>query len=134
MAKGNKNPSPETRFKPGNPGGPGQPKIDPEVKRIRKFTAQELEELITTLLALTDEERIAVLKDPKASTIKKCIASVLTKAGEQGNMSQLDMVLNRVIGKVKEKIEHEGLQPSILVRRNGDIVEFSLTKKQDEEE
>jgi hypothetical protein len=39
-------------------------------------------------------------------------------------MAQLDPLLSRVIGKVKEKIEHEGLRPSILQRVDGTEVVF----------
>lgn len=48
-------------------------------------------------------------------------------------MMQFDLLLNRVIGKVKERFEHEIVKPSILERRDGSQVIFNIsTVKKDE--
>jgi hypothetical protein len=123
-------------FLPGNKAAAGVGKrwLDPEVKRIKRFTAAELEELITVLLYANDADVKLILNDPLASKIKKIVARALHKADEAGSWSILDSILSRVIGKVKEVVEHQGLKPSILVKTDGSEVEFGLQKVKDEEE
>jgi hypothetical protein len=102
------------------------------VRDIKKFSAKELEELITVLFRADDIEIQAILNDPTAPRIKKIMAQVLDKAMETGNMSQVDMVFNRVVGKVKEKVELLG-KPSILVTTDGKQFKFAHGKNEDEE-
>jgi hypothetical protein len=114
-----------TQFAKGQSGNPtGKVPVDPRVKEIKKFTAEELEQLISVLLEAGPDELERIDADPTAPMIKKIMASILTRTQMTGSMQQLDMVLNRLIGKVKERMEVEIRRPRILVRRNGDEVIF----------
>lgn len=131
----NKNPNPKTRWKKGQSGNPsGSVPYPPEIKRIHKFTADELKEMISVLLYATSAECEALAADPNAPKIKKIMATILLKAYEHGSMGQLDMVLNRVIGKVKDDVDVRVFKPSILVRRDGSEVAFVNEPKASGEE
>jgi len=105
-----------------------------EVRDLRRLTVDEIELMISTLLTATESEVESVIEDPTAPVIKKIICNVLGKTNETGNMSQFDLLLNRVIGKVKEKIEHNIVKPSILKRRDGTEIVFTVsTLKKDDD-
>lgn len=88
--------------------GFGRPKAEFHVTDIRNLTREELEGLISLLLRSTDAEIIKVRQDPNETKLRKLIAQALISAQETGDMRQLDLILNRVIGKVKDSVEHSG--------------------------
>lgn len=122
-------------FEKGNKAakGVGRPWLDPNVKMMKRFTADELGQLISTLLYATDAEIDAIAANPEAPTGKKIIAKALINARDHGTWSTLNSILDRLIGKVKDVVEHQGLRPSILKRTDGTSVEFSLEKVREEE-
>jgi hypothetical protein len=125
--------SKKTQFKKGQTGNPnGRPTLPKEIRNLKKFSTKELEDLITVLFQADDVEIQAIINDPTAPRIKKIMAQVLEKAMETGNMNQVDMVLNRIVGKVKEKVELLG-KPSILVTTDGKQFKFGHAKSEDEE-
>lgn len=85
----NPNPSPETRFRPGGPPGPGRPRSKPLTDRLR----ERLEEIAQggDGRALADE-----LVDRWIEMIRA------------GDGSALRELLTRVEGKVSDRVEHEG--------------------------
>lgn len=123
-------------FGPDNPPpkSPGAPKLPEAVRDLRKLTVEEVELMISTLLTATESEIEAVKEDPATPVIKKIVCNVLGRTYETGSMGQFDMLLNRVIGKVKEKIEHEIIKPSILEKRDGTQIIFNMvqSKKDDD--
>jgi hypothetical protein len=120
-------------FKPGQSGNAnGRPKLDPMVKQLKRFTADQLEELVSSLLTSTEADVVAMREDTGAPYIKRIMAQILEKTFEGGNIGALDMVLNRLIGKVKERVDVHTFKPSILERRDGTQVEF--TNKQIKED
>lgn len=132
MAKGKKTGGKD--FVPGKSGNiNGRPSIPKELRDLKKYTAEELEELITTLFNATDAEIEEIIRDPAAPRIKKLMAQVLEKSYESGNMSQVDMVLSRIIGKVREKVDHFVFKPSVLVTTDGKQYVFTNKSKKEDE-
>lgn len=96
-------------FKKGQSGNPnGMKPMDPEVKAFKKLTQEILDEIGFLVLDGNSEALGRIVKDPKSSTLKKWIASVALTGILNGDMDALDKLLNRVLGKVKEKVEHSG--------------------------
>lgn len=121
-------------FEKGNQAavGHGRPIVPPEIKRIKKYTAQELEELITALFTMSKAEVYSFLGRSDGPAIKHAVASVLSNAIENGSGAQLESLLNRIIGKVKDTVKHEGLKPSILELTDGKQFVFGVTGGEDE--
>lgn len=115
----------------GNPNG--RPALAPELKNMLKLSTQDVEGAINLLLHSSGIELQRVINDPNSSNLMFLMAQAIFKARETGNMGQIDMILSRTIGKVKEKIEHTVLRPSILERVDGREVVFTNTPvKKDE--
>jgi len=95
------------RFKEGNPGGPGRPQIPPEVKALRKITNEFLQE-VGDLILLGDKQRLseiaASLTEP---AIKVIYAKAAVNAMTKGDVASLELILNRVVGKVKDNVVHD---------------------------
>jgi hypothetical protein len=126
--------SEKTYFKKGKSGNPkGRPTVPKEIRDIKKLSADELAEIVSTLFFATDAEIASLINDPDAPKLKKIVASILNKTAESGNATQLDQLLNRVIGKVQDKVTHTITRPSILVRQDGTEVLFT-NRPVDEEE
>ncbi len=121
-------------FKVGNPGGPGRPALPAKIKKLHKLTVEEFEQITSVLLYSNEQTLKDIFSDPTSSYLKRIVVQILFKTLETGNMAQFDLLLSRVIGKVKEKFEHEIIKPSILVKRDGTHVIFSHKAIDDEDD
>lgn len=118
--------SKKDRFKPGQSGNPnGRPPMPKEINRFKKLTIEELEELGSVLMRSTKAEIDDILKDPAESQIRVIVAKALMLAASEGNFNMLDSILNRVIGRPKEKIDLTVTKPSILIKKDGTEVIFT---------
>jgi hypothetical protein len=105
MARGNKNPSPKTRWKKGQSGNPlGGQKHDPVLREIRNLTKKELVD-IGNLIIKGDLPALKKLANAKKDVpgLTMWIASVCVKGIERGDVAALDILLNRLVGKVKDE-------------------------------
>lgn len=104
-----KPPPKHSQFKKGQSGNPLGGKLqDPQLRMIRHLTKVELIEIGNLVIKNNIDELKAISKDPNASVIKVMIAAVSVKVIEKGDMHSLDVLLNRLIGKVKEEIHTTG--------------------------
>lgn len=96
-------------FKPGESGNPnGRPPLSPEVKAIRKITAKSLEEIGDLIL---DGNRVSLTQIAGSSTesaIRVAYARAALNAMAKGDLTQIEVILNRCVGKPKEKLELSG--------------------------
>lgn len=95
----------------GQSGNPkGRPKLPMTITEIRKKVGQDLVLYINQMLgkSLPELKEIAEDKTGKYQSFIQIIASCLHKAAFKGEPDRMDMLLNRVIGKVKEKYEFSG--------------------------
>ena len=103
-------PPPEhTRWQKGQSGNPkGYQGDPPELKAIKKLTKAELVDIGTLVVKGDVASLKAIAKNEKASVLRVMIAAVAVKVIQKGDMHALDVLLNRLIGKVKDEILHQG--------------------------
>lgn len=89
-----------------NPLGGGAHNQD--VKQLRKLTADELEQVISLVVHGKLDELQAIARDKDANVLKIWIASIAVKAIQKGDPTALNALLDRVIGKVKDRVHFSG--------------------------
>ncbi len=115
----NPNPSVETRIKKGevrNPLGAGAQ--HPEIRALRNLTKDEMAEVGSLIVKGDLAEIRQIIEDSKPgsnsktkhSTLKVMLASVAIRVINRGDMHALDILLNRLIGRPIETIDHQGLE------------------------
>lgn len=110
-------------FKKGVSGNPLGGKLhNPELRAIKRLTSAEVAEIGTLIVsknakklkdiitdAMGDKSKgISANPDSKHSSLKVWIATVALKGITKGDAHALDVLLNRITGRVKEKIELTG--------------------------
>ena len=88
-------------FQPGHPGGPGRPPHPPELKALRRLTKGELEVLISKILFAQPHE----LNSFRENILETWVASVAATGIKTGDPARLMMLIDRLIGKVTDKME-----------------------------
>ena len=95
------------RYKKGQSGNlKGRPRD--MLKSVKKLTKDELEDIASLVSKSTVEELRQILKDPDSTAIRVMVVRVVIKIIERGDMDSLDKLLNRMIGKVREKVDVTG--------------------------
>lgn len=115
----NPSPSLRNRFRPGNRANPrGASAHNPILKAIRSLTNEELLENLNLIVKGNAAQLKAIANDPHAPVVKAMIAAVADRIITKGDMHALDMLLNRLVGKVKDEVHHQGdtfLPPQIIL-------------------
>ncbi len=106
MAKGIKTGG--RNFPKGHKFATGRPPLPDDVKESRKLTQAELERCINKYLYLGAAELKKIYEKPSTLALDKVIIKIITMAITKGDHVRLDFVLNRVIGKVPEKMNMSG--------------------------
>lgn len=90
------------------PGENGYTKTVPhDLRQARKLTKVEIELIINKYLYLPVGELSAAAIDPMIPTIETIVISILISAIKKGDHDRLNFVLDRLVGKVKEDVEHK---------------------------
>lgn len=96
-------------WKPGQSGNPsGRPPEDPALRAVKMMTKAELGKIGQLILDGDYETLVELAADKEASVLTQMFASVCLRIINKGDASALDMLLNRIVGKVKDEIEHSG--------------------------
>jgi hypothetical protein len=110
-------------FQPGVSGNPkGKPPLPQEIRDFRNAAKEDVIHEFKYLWSLTDYqlEEVAGIKvsigsdgreteekvENDTPALRKAFAKIILKAIKQGNMFEIDKILDRVIGKVKEEHDH----------------------------
>lgn len=97
-------PPKHTQFKKGKSGNPkGRPK-DQLGKVMRQLTAEEFAEIANLIIKGSIEDLRKIARDDKQTALKVMIAATAVKIISKGDMSSLDTLLNRLVGKVKDQV------------------------------
>ena len=87
-------------FKKGNPGGPGRPRLPPELAGAKKIHRRLVEASLATYLAMPVEELSVVLNDKTKPVLDHIICRIALLALKEGDAARLNFLLERIIGKV----------------------------------
>lgn len=110
-------PNPFPKGVSGNPSGRG--KDIPGFKALANLTKKELAD-VSNVLIKGDMKGLRRIADDETAPAMLClVASVMIKIYDRGDMQAFDMLLNRLIGKVKDELHHGG---SIGGNSNGTVV------------
>lgn len=127
MAKGKKTGGRD--FKPGVSGNPaGGPKIPEEVKVLRKLTIPRLEEIADLIL---DGNRVQLTQIVGSSTepaIRVAYAKAALNAMNKGDLTGIETILNRLVGKPKDKVEVTGKDGAPLGNLSDEQLEARLAR------
>lgn len=122
-------------FKPGQSGNPGgTSKVDRELMVIRKLSKEKFKELANILISGTREDLERMLASPGTTALTEMVIKVVLGIAERGDMTSLDRLLDRLIGKVKDEVELNVVKPMIIERRNGTEVVLGIAQLNKEDE
>jgi hypothetical protein len=115
MAKGNPNPNPANLFKKGNKLalGNGRPPLPPAIKDAWRLTTAELIGALCSLLEKNQAQIKAIVHDPATPTATLIVARIIMMS-VNGEMPALNLLLERLIGKVPDKTELTTIEPPVL--------------------
>lgn len=110
---------------------------NPELRAIKRMTAVEVAEMGSLVLKNDIDSLKKIAKEPGASVLKVMIAAVAVKVIEKGDAHALDILLNRLVGKVKENIEISSITTTVQLtpeEREKQIEHFIRLRKETAEE
>lgn len=110
-------PKEDTQFKPGNPGGPGRPKLTEREKAVREALRSNIAE-VTDLLNLPLDEAKSILAKKDSTLLHQIFAQAINK---KDSRTIEQMFVTRTLGAPKQTIEQ--------TNRDGNLEE-SMTKEQ----
>jgi hypothetical protein len=85
------------------PGEGGRPRLPQDIKDARKINQVEFERVVNEFLYMTKagiRERLEAFDTP---TLEHLMGQIILKAIDQGDQLRLDFLLNRTIGRMKER-------------------------------
>lgn len=109
----------KNRFKKGQSGNPGgKPKAPDDIIHARKLNQIELERIVNGYLFKTRNEVTESLKNPSTGMMELMVASIMGKAVQLGDASRLEFILNRLLGKVVDKVQVDSNRVEIALSYN----------------
>lgn len=115
----------------GQSGNPAGSKLPEDIKEGRKINRMEVERVFNKLMNAAKDELISIGNDPKTPILEAITARVMAKAYNQGDHQRLNFLLDRLVGKVKETIEHVG--PKVRILEKADGTKLILTTEDERE-
>ena len=117
------------RFAKGNTLAKGRTPVPKDIKEIRQFNGKDFERVIKHYLHCSLEHLKELEKDETLQALDHLVIKVLVKAADTGDHTRLAFVLDRTIGKLPEKIIHEGAATEFFKKLAGRIQEIESEKK-----
>ena len=93
----------------------GRPKTSEEAKMFKKLTLDSYCKLVDKFINASPAEIKKIVTDPDATVLEIYIAQIVQKGIAGGDTARLAFLLDRLIGPVKQKIEHSGTTPTTII-------------------
>jgi len=108
----------------------------PELKGVPRLKKEEVEAVLARFAHMSRAEIRAKMEDPKTTMLEMMVGSVVLKAYKHGDQNRLNFLLDRTIGRVKEKIEVTLPEPTYIERfePNQPVIELGATEVEEIEE
>ncbi len=113
----------DTRFKPGNPGSPGRPKLTGQLRELRGEAKNHALEVIIKTMMMTQQELSYILMDPATTNTQRLVASLLDRAIDEGCFMRAQFLFNYILGKPMPMEEQKD--------QNGNVIVFKTNVKAD---
>jgi len=92
-------------WKKGQSGNPeGGRKHDPAMRAIKNLTKSELVTVGNLIIKNNYKALLALAKADDATVLQRMLATVAVRIVQNGDMHALDILLNRLVGKVKDEV------------------------------
>ncbi len=114
----------------GNPGG--RVKLPEELRKARALNQQELERAVNKYLWLDRAALQDAVKDPATPMLELMVASIMAQAAQKGDQQRLEFILQRLIGRVTDKIEVKVPAPFVIRRAAGGEIVLGAKVADDE--
>jgi len=121
---GHCDPPKEHQFKKGQSGNPGGLRKGSIAKKVLKqYTQSAVSETFNELIGLSTEELKSIVKEHDKPVIRLIVANSLLRDLKDGELSNMERVLERIIGKVPLKQELGGVEgvplvpPQVIINR-----------------
>lgn len=118
------------RWQPGQSPNPlGRPRLPADLRAIKKLTPSYIRMVIAKLTRMDPGELMSYLELPLAqggpNNLEIMVASIIRRAGIDGDQSKLNFLLDRSIGKVVEerKLQLEHVIYKTTVRSDGALMQ-----------
>lgn len=127
---GYKDPPKDHQFKPGQSGNPLGSSVRQQVSsKMKRLTAEQLAEVGSLILDGNCEDLAKLALDREAPVLKVWFASVAVKAIAKGDAQSLNILLDRIVGKVKGEISiSTGDGPLPLAHMSDDDIEAEFKR------
>lgn len=93
----------------------GRPPIPEEIKEARKLTQVEFERVANRFLYINRDELKSVLADPSTTVLEKLVGKIIDRAITDSSLIHLSFFLDRLVGKLPDKLEVKGSFHAMLV-------------------
>lgn len=96
-------------FQKGQSGNPeGGRAHDPELRELKTLTKKELVDVGNIIVKGDVANLKKIAADESATVLQRMLASVTARIISKGDMQALDVLLNRLVGKVKDEVKLGG--------------------------
>lgn len=95
------------------------------------LTKNKISGVIGKFADMTLAELKAVVESPDSTVLEVAVASMLSRTANTGDSdyARLNFLFDRSVGKVKEELEVAAVQPFLLRKRDGEVIEMGLEQK-----
>lgn len=114
--------------KSGNPGG-----MTKEQAKVRHLTRETLKDLMNTLNSATHEDLQRILDNRETTALTMMWVKGYMNAISTGDLKQIELVMQRLVGKVKDELD-VNIKPFVIKRRDGSVVEMGARPKDEDDE
>lgn len=116
---------------PGDPRA-GRPPLPKELKEAKRLTKTEFETIVNRYLWLSHEELEAAAENKSLPAVDRYLATVIKIGSASGDPGRMEFLLQRLLGKVTDKVEVSQPKPFIIEKLDGSSVHCGAKLEEEE--